>query len=317
MTGWVFHFLSSGSAGNCTLVEDGDERFLIDFGLPAKHLISCLDMTGTVIRPRTRQARRADEVGPSRLVAALVTHLHGDHVSDTSLRLLCDNRVRLHLHAEHLEELRRKNSFRDSLGRGLTACYVTNREFQVTGRTWVLPLKMSHDAPRTHGFVFRLDGDRGPGLKAGYVADTGCFRAEWARQLADCDLLALEFNHDEQMEIGCGRPQHLKDRVLSDQGHLSNAQAAEALDRILSCSSSRLPRWVVMLHLSKDCNRPQLAQAAARPVLERHGCKAKIVVTRRRQAVPGIHVVPAGGSVGPAVLHRRLGGVQLSLFDTE
>jgi hypothetical protein len=99
------------------------------------------------------------------------------------------------------------------------------------------------------------------------VADLGCWDQHLARALADVDLLALEFNHDVALEYASGRQARLIARVLGDEGHLSNVQAAALLREVLRLSAPGRLRHVVQLHLSQECNRPHLAAAAARAVL--------------------------------------------------
>src|SRR5262249_32307377 len=93
-----------------------------------------------------------------------------------------------------------------------------------------------------------------------------------AAALADVDLLAVEFNHDEELERSSGRSPRLIARVLGDEGHLSNHQAAGLLRAVLARTPNGRLRHVVQLHLSRDCNRPTLARAAAQAILvERDG----------------------------------------------
>jgi hypothetical protein len=96
-----------------------------------------------------------------------------------------------------------------------------------------------------------------------YAADLGCWDDGLVEALADVDLLAVEFNHDVALEYASGRMPRLIARVLGDDGHLSNAQAADLVRAVLARSPSGRPRHLVQLHLSRDCNRPALARAAA------------------------------------------------------
>ena len=82
-----------------------------------------------------------------------------------------------------------------------------------------------------------------------------------ARTLADVDLLAVEFNHDLEMERKSPRPAVLIARVLGDEGHLSNDQATGLLREVLR-RSTKHPRHIVQLHLSRECNHPGLAAAS-------------------------------------------------------
>jgi hypothetical protein len=78
------------------------------------------------------------------------------------------------------------------------------------------------------------------------------------------------------MQMRSGRPFHLIQRILGDSGHLSNEQAAALLQSAIAASTHGCLRHVVPLHLSRDCNRANLARAAARAVLEAVGSSATI-----------------------------------------
>src|SRR5213076_1241688 len=94
---------------------------------------------------------------------------------------------------------------------------------------------------------------------------------------AGVDVLAVEYNHDERMQRASGRPQILINRVLGDRGHLSNAQAAELTRTVArSCGPDGL-RCLIQLHLSRDCNRPDLAAASGRAALDRDAPAADLV----------------------------------------
>ena len=66
------------------------------------------------------------------------------------------------------------------------------------------------------------------------MADTGCWTGAAADALTDVDLLAVEFNHDVEMQRRSGRPWHLIARNLGDRGHLSNDQGAALVAEVRS-----------------------------------------------------------------------------------
>ena len=105
----------------------------------------------------------------------------------------------------------------------------------------------------------------------GYAADLGTVPPDLLESFGAVDLLALEFNHDEQLQVRSGRPRQLIDRVLGDRGHLSNVQAAESVRTILNSAAKPNLRHLVQLHLSLECNRPNLAREAVRDVLAAFG----------------------------------------------
>jgi hypothetical protein len=120
------------------------------------------------------------------------------------------------------------------------------------------------------------------------------------RAFAGVDVLALEFNHDEAMERASGRPRHLIARVLGRNGHLSNRQAAAVSRDILSAGGGATLQSLVQLHLSRHCNRPELAAAEGRNALSGIAPAARLWTAS--QDVP----------CGPIPIYPRPGGASRS-----
>jgi phosphoribosyl 1,2-cyclic phosphodiesterase len=146
------------------------------------------------------------------------------------------------------------------------------------------PIALSHDAPPTFGFrieaAFESNGSQ-ECRKLAYLADLGECHASIAQKVADVDLLALEFNHDVRLERNSGRHPRLIQRVLSPEGHLSNIQAAEVFARVLETCSNGGPRVLLQMHLSRECNRPELAYQAAQQVILLRGAQTQVYSTRQ------------------------------------
>jgi phosphoribosyl 1,2-cyclic phosphodiesterase len=176
------------------------------------------------------------------------------------------------------------------------------RPLEIAPGLTVQPIRVSHDAEPT--FAFRIDyGDaNGMGWSIGYASDLGCGSAKLIEAFSGVDILALEFNHDVRLEERSRRPKVLIDRVLSDFGHLSNCQAAELTTKILTHSGVEYPSHLVQLHLSKECNRPELAAAAGRETLARLKISTEVVTARQDAATKPISLV---GKV--ALVNRSLG----------
>ena len=105
-----------------------------------------------------------------------------------------------------------------------------------------------------------------------------------AGRLANVDLLAVEFNHDVAMQQASGRAQRLIQRILGEEGHLSNAQAAALVRAVIERSAAGRLRHLVQLHLSRECNNSALAANAARAVLDK--LPYSVVVHTARQNEP-------------------------------
>jgi len=115
------------------------------------------------------------------------------------------------------------------------------------------------------------------GCSLGLATDLGHVNGRVTDHLAGCTHLILESNHDRQMQLASGRPRSLIERVLSNEGHLSNDQAAAALAKLAAACT----RTVLLAHLSLDCNTPDLAKAVADHSLARAGWRGNL------QAAPG------------------------------
>ena len=114
-----------------------------------------------------------------------------------------------------------------------------------------------------------------PTGKVGIATDLGIATRLVANYLQDCRVLVLEFNHDEQMLQDGPYPWHLKQRIRSNQGHLSNSASAELLGDLVWDGLEA----VFLAHLSETNNDPAKALVRADQVLRKQNlCKPKLVV---------------------------------------
>lgn len=239
--------LGSGSRGNCTLVQAGRTRLLIDAGLSRREVARRLDTVGVAV----------DD-----LDAVLLTHAHGDHVR--GVPVLCRR------HAvpvvAHEDTFREAGLEDESLPEWLA---LEPGRPMILGDVTVEPFMVPHDAETTVGF--RLESE---GVAVGYCTDLGHVTALVRQRLSDLDVLVLESNHDLEMLRDGPYPWSLKQRVGGRHGHLSNEASAELLADVLG---PRL-RHVALAHLSETNNEPELALAHAREVLRRGGRDDVILV---------------------------------------
>jgi len=273
--------LASGSSGNASLLELDGGALLVDIGLGPRQL-----------------ARRLQEIGSAwqRVRGVVLTHTHSDHWSARSLARLGELRVPFFCHAEHLRPLNRQcPEFQCLQFAGLVKTYATGRIFEPVPGISCRALELKHDGGATFGFRIEAEPDAtGPNWAVGYVADLGSWEASLPRDLADVDVLALEFNHDVELQLASGRARWLIQRVLGEFGHLSNAQGARLLEECAGHSTPGRLQHVIQLHLSRDCNRPSLAAAAALGVIERRNLGAALHTSS--QDVPGPTIWLGAGS---------------------
>mgnify|MGYP003694317107 CR=1 FL=1 len=108
-----------------------------------------------------------------------------------------------------------------------------------------------HDAVDPLGFVFHA----GSG-SLGFITDLGYVTKMIIERLRQVQTLVIETNHDEKLlQNDTHRPWPVKQRIQSRHGHLSNTAAAGVIEELLPGKIER----VVLGHLSRDCNTPELA----------------------------------------------------------
>ena len=234
------------------------------------------------------------EIGASweNVNAVILTHTHGDHWKDFTLADMRSRRIPLYAHPWQLDQLATSARSFDPLRQaGMLRTYAENTIVEVAPGLVVRPVRVDHDAEPT--FAFRIDRhDAGQvAWSVGYASDLGCGSESLIDAFAGTDVLALEFNHDIQMERRSRRPKMLIDRVLSDSGHLSNEQAGELAAAIVSRSGDKRPSHLVQLHLSRHCNKPELALRAGRAALA--GLNTEIITARQDRTAPSIPLAPA------------------------
>jgi phosphoribosyl 1,2-cyclic phosphodiesterase len=284
-----FTVLASGSGGNASLLQINGFGLLLDAGLGPRQLAERLT---------------AVEASWSHIHAALLTHTHADHWKDRTLAQLCRRRIPLYCHAAHQDLLQTYGqAFPTLRAANLVRHYQAQEEFSPLPGLRCRPLPLRHDCSATFGFRFDVDGlANGQKYALAYAADLGSWTGELAEQLANVDLLALEFNHDVELEHASGRSPYLIARVLSDDGHLSNVQAGALLAEVLKRSQPGRLRHVVQLHLSRDCNHPCLAAEVAQQVLSSPSWPIQLHTASQFEPGPRLHL--SAGSNGNTLAAR-------------
>lgn len=262
-----FCVLGSGSAGNAALVMTPRAHVLIDIGFSPDDLAARMDGTGA---------------SWDTLKAVVLTHTHGDHLKKRTLKEIARREIPFFCHESHAKQLQGGRYFKRLNEAGAVRTYSGSELFEAADGVYFCPLHLPHDCPPTFGFRIEAANGDGRAVRLGYLADLGHERDGLAEAIADVDLLALEFNHDEDLERNSGRHPKLIGRVLGDEGHLSNRQAAEVFERVLEMANGNGgPRYLVQMHLSEDCNRPELAFKAAQDVVLKMGAQTKVFTTKQ------------------------------------
>lgn len=222
--------LGSGSGGNSVLVTTEDTNILVDAGFSARKLAERLELLG---------------IAPEEIHGIVITHDHGDHTSGMGVF------ARRHGTPLYLTETTRRSCARLLRGGERIVEYRASHHFHV-GSLRIEPFITVHDAADPVGVAVC---DPRTGVRLGVATDLGRPSAQTRHALAGCDILVLEANHDEVLLHQSPYPASVKRRITSSHGHLSNQAAAQLVCEILH------PRLacVVLAHLSREANRPELA----------------------------------------------------------
>lgn len=232
--------LASGSKGNAVYVESGDTRLLIDAGLSGIEIIKRLGKIG---------------VDSTTLCAILISHDHSDHTrgAGTLARKLKIPLLVSHSTRQACDSLLKKTELIEfESGHSFTF-----RDLRID------PFPITHDAVDPVGFT--IDSREG---RIGFATDFGIVTRLVTNKLAGSRLLVLEANHDEEMLMNGPYPWHLKQRIKSKHGHISNTESVHLLEDLLHEGLE----GVLLAHLSETNNSPELPQKAATRLLDKQTC---------------------------------------------
>lgn len=219
---------ASSSNGNCLLVTQGKTHILIDAGISARRIVSALAQAQLTI----------GDIG-----GVLITHEHSDHIC--GLKTLM-KKTDFKLYAPHTVANRVMGALPDAMER---MNIIPVGEAFSLGELSVCAFHTSHDTDESVGY--RLTGDGSFAV----ATDTGCITSEIYSALCGADTVLLEANHDEKMLCDGPYPVYLKQRILADTGHLSNADCAVFARWLAKSGTKKL----ILGHLSRTNNTPELA----------------------------------------------------------
>ncbi len=219
--------LASSSKGNTSLLSTADKHYLIDAGISALRLRAGLAQCG---------------LSMSQISGIFITHEHRDHCCGLG-QLAKKNDLLIYATQRCSRDLR-------EMAPQARFHYILPGEKLELDDLTVLPITAHHDALDHICFIFECKGAR-----LGYITDTGHICDKITEACQQLDALCVESNYDEGMLRSSSRPLSLITRIACNWGHLSNEQCAQF---VKSIASERL-RNIVLLHLSQDCNTPELA----------------------------------------------------------
>lgn len=229
--------ISSGSQGNCILVENKETTILVDVGISKKRVEEGLDFYCK---------------SPEYVDGILVTHEHSDHIKGLGV-FLRKYPVPVYGTEKTIKYILESNSI-GKVDTDLFNPIVAGNDFSIKDLE-VSSLSISHDAVDPVCYRF-WNGEKSCAI----VTDLGTYDYHLAGNLDNLDAVLIESNHDINMLQTGPYPYSLKQRIWSNKGHLSN----EACGRLINEIISDKLKHIILGHLSKENNYPELAFEAVR-----------------------------------------------------
>lgn len=226
--------LASGSKGNVTIVLCDETKLIIDMGLPYL----------TVKRMLEEKKLSLDD-----FTGILITHGHSDHIKGlqslikhTNLNIFIPEKMYI-----DLENVVPKSR-----------CIFIDDYFNINDVNIEL-IHTSHDTNYSVGYIIEYNKK-----ELVYVTDTGYINRKFLEKMKNKDIYIIESNHDEVMLMEGPYPRFLKERVISDRGHLSNKTTAKYLKNAVGEKT----KYVVLAHLSEKNNTEELAYQETTEAIE-------------------------------------------------
>jgi len=214
--------LSSGSKGNTTYIETENTKILIDIGNTSKYVKEKLEDFG---------------VKPEELDGILVTHTHIDHVKGLKVFKKKYN-IPVYITDSMFKDLEYIDEYN-----------LLSDEFMINDIS-IRSIKTSHDTNDSRGYIISNNGK-----SIVYITDTGYINKKYFDILGNKDLYIMESNHDIEMLSNSKYPFQLRQRILSDKGHLSNYDSSKYLSSFIGDNT----KYIMLAHLSEENNTEALA----------------------------------------------------------
>lgn len=235
--------LSSGSKGNCTYVETNEHKILIDIGT------SCIYV---------EKALKKLDILPQEIDMIFITHAHVDHIAGLKVFTKKYN-PRVYLTKLILDETKLL----------LDNVEYINDEIKVDN-TVISAIKTSHDTNDSNGYIIEENDS-----SVVYITDTGYINEKYFSKLGNKNVYVFESNHDlELLMNNTHYPHHIKIRIMSDKGHLSNKDSAYYLSQFIGCNTKK----VILAHLSEENNTKELAITTLQNTLQKRSIKFNDIV---------------------------------------
>ena len=254
-----FISFGSGSSGNSYFLYTEKDGLLIDVGVGLRLL---------------KKHFRDYGLSLSQVRCVLITHDHADHIKSVGsishefhMPVYATEKVHDGIDRNYCVQRKVSSELRHFIEPGVT---VRIGDFLVT------PFAVPHDSSDNVGYYIEAEG-----TSFCIITDAGCITDDIAHYISKARHLVIESNHDKEMLLQGPYPQHLKVRIQSGTGHLSNSECGEAIAQYMTEGLQHV--W--LCHLSEENNHPELARKTVETILRSYGIVAgkdfELVVLKR------------------------------------
>lgn len=232
--------LASGSKGNSTLIELGNKNILIDMGLPLTNL-------------ETRLEHKFPEID-----ILIITHTHTDHIKGLQSIIKKQNP--------------KIYTIENALNKIIKSDKIINQKTIIEDDLEIELFEVSHDTPCI-GIYLKHNNK-----EIVYITDTGYIKDKLLKKYQNKDVYILESNYEEEMLQNGKYPYHLKQRIRSDKGHISNEDSVRYLKKLIGIKT----KYVMLAHLSEENNNPEIVAKRANTMVNNIEHNPKIIVLNQK-----------------------------------
>ena len=248
--------LASGSKGNSTYIETKNTKILIDAGIHYSRIKNELEKINVKIES---------------LDGIVISHIHKDHINGLS-SIIKQIPVQVFIKEKLYQDIKKIVP--------TSNIEIIDDDFNINDLN-IKIINASHDVP---AFGFILDD----GINSlVYLTDTGYINRKYYELTKNKTVYIIESNHDEKMLMEGKYPYILKQRVISDKGHLSNRYTGKYLNKTIGENT----KYIILAHLSENNNTPELAlEQVKKELKELEFDNKKIIVAKQHEETELVEV---------------------------
>ena len=245
--------IASGSKGNAAILLFNEKVVLIDAGVTCSYIKDKLE-----------------SLNITKIDYVLLTHVHVDHIGGLK-QIIKTYNPKIFLSLGMYEELAIK----------LDNYEIIESDFNIDDLN-VEIIKTSHDVKDSNGYIFNHNN-----ISVVYITDTGYINTKYHQKLKNKNMYIIESNHDIEKLMNGKYPYYLKQRILSDEGHLSNKDCSYYLKTFIG----NLTTNIILIHLSEENNSEELAYNELKKVLnEINRDDINIIISKQKERTDLIEI---------------------------